>query len=57
MSTTKQDVECPYCGAHFSVDRDWLEENKRTFCGTCCKAFDVEAEKEDTDDFYGDFYD
>jgi predicted Zn finger-like uncharacterized protein len=57
MSTTKQEIQCPYCGAHFVVEKDWIIQNGRVFCGTCCKAFDVSLEKEDPSNYFGEFYD
>lgn len=55
MST--QRLQCPYCGVNLEVETDWVAKNERVFCGTCCKAFDVQVEEDKSDNYYGDFYD
>lgn len=52
-----QTIECPYCGSTFEVEKEWVGKNERVFCGTCCKAFDVQLEKEDPSNYFGEFYD
>lgn len=57
MSTSSQNIVCPFCREHFCVETDWIQKNGRVFCTTCCKAFDVSLEIEDGSRYYGEFYD
>lgn len=36
-----QTIGCPFCKYPVEVDMEWAARNGRVFCGTCCKAFDV----------------
>lgn len=48
-------IKCPYCKYNLEIDVKFAEENGRVFCGTCCKAFDIELrEEETTEDPYSD---
>ena len=39
-------TKCPFCDSLVEVDIPFARKNKRIFCGTCCKAFDIEVEDE-----------
>lgn len=38
-------MQCPYCNYQLTTDKDFAIKNKRVFCGTCCKSFDVQIEE------------
>ena len=40
-----QYIQCIYCKYPMEIDLDFAIKNGRVFCGTCCKAFEVDFEK------------
>jgi hypothetical protein len=52
-------IQCNLCNSIFETDVDWVRQNGRVFCPSCCKSFEVDVKPtEDTDeDYLGDFYD
>lgn len=51
-------IPCPFCEQEFKVPKKWIRENKRVFCTSCCKAFDVELPEEiEIPDHWGNDYD
>lgn len=50
-------IECPYCESIVEVEKSWVQQNGRVFCGTCCKAFDTTVPEEKEDYNIGDFWD
>ena len=49
-------IECQFCNNIIEVPASWIKTNGRVFCDSCCKSFDVELEKESSedDDYYID---
>lgn len=43
-------LDCPFCESVVKVPFDFAKENKRVFCGTCCKSFAVSIEEDDTEE-------
>ena len=39
-------VRCPFCSYPVQSDKDFAIKNKRIFCGTCCKSFDVDIQED-----------
>lgn len=37
-------LDCPFCESEVQVPFDFAKDNKRVFCGTCCKSFAVSLE-------------
>lgn len=47
-------VECPICGSEVNIDIEFAKKNGRVFCGSCCRAFDIELKEKDEEDEYSD---
>ena len=46
-------IRCPYCQYPVQSEKDFAIKNKRIFCGTCCKSFDVDIQEDQRDtDWY-----
>lgn len=43
-------TRCPFCSHAVITDKDFAIKNKRIFCGTCCKSFDVQIENNQKDE-------
>lgn len=37
-----QTIDCPLCRYPLEICINWAQKNKRVFCGTCCRSFDVD---------------
>ena len=57
MSKDTVRIECPFCEHIVESPRDWIVQNGRVFCGTCCKAFDVSEEDLPKEISLPDFWD
>lgn len=57
MSKDTVRIECPFCESIVESPRDWIVQNQRLFCPTCCKAFDVSEEDLPKKIDYPDFWD
>lgn len=53
MSDNDLDIRCRLCNHPFTTDKQFAIKNKRVFCPSCCKAFDVNiTETKEASDWY-----